>query len=112
MKQHGNVLRLTRDEEVPLGECCICQGAVAVRNIILLPSKCPTPGQGWDCEVCGLPPDGALAVLCECCYPQYLAGCTGLRYVCTGQPALDGRTPYRCVTGLHLHNRAICGEGL
>jgi NMD protein affecting ribosome stability and mRNA decay len=27
----------------------------------------PTPGRGWGCVVCGVPSDGAVAVLCDAC---------------------------------------------
>ena len=32
-----------------------------------LERRAPTPGMGWGCAVCGLPADGAVAVLCDAC---------------------------------------------
>ena len=72
------------------GPCCVCEKTgPEVRNILCLNRKGPTPGKGWGCFVCGLPRDGATAVLCDKC----LEAEAEIVYVCTGYPALDGRTP-------------------
>jgi hypothetical protein len=51
-----------------LGSCCACgcYGA-QVRNILLIQRLAPVPGTGWGCVVCGLPSDGAIAVVCNDC---------------------------------------------
>jgi hypothetical protein len=51
-----------------LGPCCACgcQGD-DVRNILMLKRLAPVPGTGWGCVVCGLPPNGAIAILCGAC---------------------------------------------
>ncbi len=56
------------DELGDLGACCacLCVGA-SVRNLVMLPVRAPVPGTGWGCVVCGLPNDGALAVVCDLC---------------------------------------------
>ncbi len=76
-----------------LGPCCICgQVDPTVRTIILLPRKGPMPGRGWGCVACGLPPDGAVAVICDKCaaLPDPSAS---LRFACRGHPGTDGRLP-------------------
>ena len=50
-----------------LGPCCQCECTDGVRNIFLLNRRGAIPGRGWGCVVCGLPPDGAVAVLCDAC---------------------------------------------
>lgn len=50
------------------GPCCACgKDDDTVRNICTLPYKASVPGTGWGCVVCGLPPDGAVTVLCDDC---------------------------------------------
>jgi hypothetical protein len=68
-----------------LGPCCTCGTTEGVTNIATLDRRGPIPGRGWGCVVCGLPPDGAVAVLCNNCF--------GLptRFACRGYPASDGR---------------------
>lgn len=59
----------TASEETPaLGPCCICEEKKeTVQNLFMLPWTAPTKGKGWGCTVCDLPPDGAVAVLCDEC---------------------------------------------
>ncbi len=55
------------DPEAPR-RCCSCfEVRSDVKNIACLPEKAPEPGTGWGCYVCGLPPDGALALVCDKC---------------------------------------------
>lgn len=81
--------KVERDDKIDLGACCACGGSENVRNIICLNRKGPTPGKGWGCFVCGLPQDGAVAVLCDDC----LEWGAKIRFVCIGYPASDGRMP-------------------
>jgi len=74
-----------------LGPCCMCETLAGVRNIIMLDRRCVVAGHGWGCVVCGLPSDGACAVLCDACALLYLAGETPLTIACRGYPATDGR---------------------
>lgn len=95
------------DDEIYLGTCCACGGSENVRNIICLDRKGPTPGKGWGCLVCGLPPDGAVAVLCDECLEQG----TAIRFVCIGYPASDGRMPIEELSGEPFeHNLAYHPE--
>lgn len=56
------------DDELNLGACCACgQIKPDVRNVMMLDYRAPVPGTGWGCIVCGLPTDGAVAVLCDEC---------------------------------------------
>ena len=77
-------------EEIDLGPCCACgKSGPDVRNVVMLSRRGPTPGKGWGCVVCGLPLDGAIAVLCDGC----LEAQAEIRFVCIGYPAEDGRLP-------------------
>jgi hypothetical protein len=77
-------------EAIDLGPCCAC-GATgpSVRNILMLPRRAPVPGTGWGCLQCGLPPDGASAILCDDCAAAEVAP----REVIAGYPAAKGRAP-------------------
>lgn len=56
------------DEPIDVGPCCACgTSGPSVRNIIALALKAPQAGKGWGCVVCGLPSDGAIAVVCDRC---------------------------------------------
>lgn len=77
------------ETDVYLGPCCACGRTQGVSNIILLQRLCPTPGFGWMCYQCGLPANGAAAVLCDAC----LESGAEIKWVCTGRPADPGRTP-------------------
>jgi hypothetical protein len=60
--------RYNGDDVQDLGRCCACgREGRTVRNVLMLPVKGPEPGTGWGCCACGLPPDGAVAVLCDRC---------------------------------------------
>jgi len=48
------------------------------------------PGTGWGCTVCGLPLDGAQAVLCDRCVAQ---GLPLIRFACLGYPLDRERVP-------------------
>lgn len=83
------------DPDAPkLGPCCICQTEIGVRTVIMLPWRNLVPGHGWGCVTCGLPPDGASAVLCDDCTAKYAADEAALAYVCRGYPPTDGRVPF------------------
>lgn len=76
------------DDHIELGSCCGCgKSGTDVRNVMMLDRKGPTPGKGWGCFVCGLPMDGAMAVLCDDC----LEADAEIQFVCVGYPATDGR---------------------
>jgi hypothetical protein len=55
------------DEDLDLGTCCACQNPdKQVRNIMSLGFRTPY-SFGWGCFQCGLPMEGAIAVLCDEC---------------------------------------------
>jgi hypothetical protein len=55
-------------ETTDFGPCCSCEKASEdVRNIVMLEQKTTIPGSGWGCVQCGIPADGAVAVLCDDC---------------------------------------------
>jgi len=89
-----------------LGPCCVCESTVDVWNVLMLRQKAPMPGRGWGCVVCGLPSDGALAVICNACAPELAHGdpVPKLRFACRGYPASDGRVPIATLTGTHDHD--------
>lgn len=72
-----------------LGPCCNCGSTGAVNNVVTLHQTAPIPGTGWGCFQCGLPMDGAIAVLCDGCLEQVAAGETEIKAVIVGQP-VDG----------------------
>jgi hypothetical protein len=62
-----------------------------VRNIVMLSHPALIKGQGWGCVECGLPCDGAIAVVCDGCLTIYQADQSALRFFCLGYPASLGR---------------------
>jgi hypothetical protein len=80
------------DVDTPtLGPCCMCETTEGVRNILMLPLRGIVKGHGWGCFECGLPCDGAVAVLCDGCFAIYQTDASALRFACRGYPASDGR---------------------
>lgn len=78
------------EDDIDLGPCCACgQSRPDVRNIMMLNQMGPTPGKGWACFQCGLPPNGAIAVLCDSCLEKQ----ADIRFVCLGYAAEAGRLP-------------------
>jgi len=86
--------------DLGLGPCCAC-GCTGpwVRNLLCLPYPAPQPGTGWGCFKCGLPMDGALAVVCDNC----LAANAPLRYACLGPPGVGNRVPIQELVGRFEH---------
>jgi hypothetical protein len=74
-----------------LGPCCICEREDGVRNIVMLERRCAVTGHGWGCYGCGLPPDGASAVLRDDCLALFKRDPSTLRLACRGYPGEDGR---------------------
>ena len=95
------------DDIAKLGSCCICEREDGVTTIVMLSVKGPVRGRGWGCVVCNLPMDGASAVLCESCLPDYAAERTPLRFACAGYPATDGRVAVDTLTKPHEHDLEI-----
>jgi hypothetical protein len=87
-----------------LGPCCVCEKTGPdVRNIIMLDLESPTPGRGWGCFACGLPLNGAIAVVCDACLER-LGQDLELKFACRGYPGKDGRIPIGELTQEFHHN--------
>lgn len=89
------------------GPCCACGSRRRVRTFVMLDAKAPVPGTGWGCVVCNLPPDGALAVICDACAAA--GGRRGetppVREVFAGYPNDGRRVPVAdCPPGEHRHD--------
>lgn len=54
-----------------LRPCCSCGKDVPCPNLVNMDRKAPVPGTGWGCLQCGLPADGAMAVVCERCFLRH-----------------------------------------
>jgi len=92
-------------EGARLGPCCVCESTIAVHTFIMLPKKTPTPGRGWGCVVCGLPSDGAIAVICDACARAFESvSAPPLHFACRGYPGVDGRVPIDTLAGVHEHD--------
>ena len=84
---------MSDEPKIEYGLCCNCYVNRAT-GVCFINRRSPTPGKGWGCYVCKLPPDGAMAVLCDEC-AEGLAKREGEpRYICTGDPAEPDRTPF------------------
>src|SRR5882724_8298573 len=87
-----------------LGACCACGlTGPEVGNLWYLPQKAPIAGHGWGCMVCGLPLDGAMAVLCDDCVAQGAE----LMWACRGYPGSEGRVGIETLSGEHRHDPAF-----
>jgi hypothetical protein len=73
--------------EINLGPCCACGGSSMVRNILMLHFEGAVPGKGWGCFQCGLPMNGASAVVCDSC----LESGAEIMEIFYGLPADGGR---------------------
>jgi hypothetical protein len=85
--------------EVPdLGGCCVCgKHGPSVRNIVMLDKRhpAPIPKSGcWGCFQCGLPSEGAVAVVCDRC----LDAKRKLREACIGPPGDNVRIAIELLT--------------
>ena len=84
-------------DEGSFGSCCECgREGPSVRNVVMLNRRGPEPGRGWGCVLCGSPPDGALAVLCDECFEKQRQGtgpANGPTNACVGYPSENRRIP-------------------
>jgi len=77
-----------------LGACCACgQEKDTTHNVLMLDKLAPQPGTGWGCVVCGLPQDGAVAIVCDNC----LTTSATINYVVDGFATDKKRKPYSTV---------------
>jgi len=81
----------TRDEGITItGPCCACRRQdVELRNVVCMAFRGPitATGKGWGCAVCGLPTDGAIAIVCDDCRESDAA----ILDVCAGYAADPAR---------------------
>jgi hypothetical protein len=77
------------------GPCCAClKQKPTTRNLLMLPHRASVPGTGWGCIVCNLPPDGAVAIVCDDC----LQSQRELQNVIFGYPMEKQRVGYEAVS--------------
>lgn len=81
-------------EVVNFGTCCSCGGTDSVRNVMCLNKRSPY-GFGWGCMQCGLPAEGAIAVICDEC----LEAEAPIREVIKGEAFKGERFPYEETAG-------------
>ncbi len=89
-------------ENFNLGKCCACETeGPTVRSIVMIERKMPRPGVGcWGCLQCGLPQQGAYAVLCDRCIETHAVP----KFVCVGPAACNERLPLDQVTEPFEHD--------
>lgn len=80
-----------------------------MRNVAMLDQKAPIPETGWGCFQCGLPQNGALAVLCDDC----IENIAPILRAYLGDPASQERIeierlsgPHRCDLAKHPEAKA------
>lgn len=104
LKLTGQKIRSPMDANPELGTCCVCERTERVRTILQLHKISPTPGKGWGCFQCGIPMDGAIAVVCDRCFDAHGQKIgDALKFACKGYPAIDGRVPIGELQGEHEH---------
>lgn len=98
-----------------LGRCCQCEKeSDEVVNIVCVPRRSVEPGNGcWGCVVCGLRPEGAVAVLCDGCLEKL--GETGEimpKFVCLGSPWRNRRMLTESLKQVFEHDMSKHPEAL
>ena len=89
--------------KLPIGQCCNCLRVEALRNVMMLHRRGPSPGNGWGCVQCKLPADGAVALVCDDCV-EIISQMVEPRprYVCTGYATEPDRTLYDDLSPEHF----------
>lgn len=88
-----------------MGTCCTCgKDAPDVRNVMMLHYRAPEAGKGWGCVVCDLPPDGAVAVLCDKCLEKMQRGAGQIVYACVGYAGENQRVRVDALTEAFDHD--------
>jgi hypothetical protein len=92
--------------DLRLGMCCIClEEHPTVRNVVMLEVKAPKPGYGcWGCFQCGLPLEGAIAVLCDNCLEEHTQNGRPISLACVGPPSENQRVPLVSLTEPFVHD--------
>lgn len=80
-----------------LGKCCICETEEGVHNVMMMHFKAPPVPDGevagWGCIQCGLPCEGAIAVLCNKCFDLLRDEKVKIRLIVVGYPYRNNRIP-------------------
>ena len=97
---------MSATDQLPnFGPCCACrESGPTVRNFMMLHLRAAVPGTGWGCVVCGVPNDGAMAILCDRCVEN--GQCPDLRDVILGLPAERRRMPFCELAEAFDHDRS------
>jgi hypothetical protein len=85
--------------------CCACGEIRVTRNVMMIEARAPASaaGKGWGCAVCGLAPDGAIAVVCDPC----LEARRPITRVCAGYMTDAGRVDRASLSAeLFEHDRS------
>lgn len=91
--------------DLDFGPCCACgHPRTTVRNIVMLHKRAPVPGTGWGCCSCGLPMDGAIAVICDPCLAQYKTAPNNIRFAADGPVLEKKRIPIDQLTESFDHD--------
>jgi hypothetical protein len=77
-----------------LGPCCTCNLKPAT-TVVFVNERAPIDGTGWGCLRCGIPPNGAVSVICEDCKKKQIP----IKKVCVGKPAEGRRALLEMTTG-------------
>jgi hypothetical protein len=93
---------MTDDDLEVTAPCCGCRRTRRL-VVVALPWRGPKRVYGWGCVVCGLPPRGALALLCAECAAAEVAPVEALAGETIGQPE---RVPVARLTEPHRHDPA------
>jgi hypothetical protein len=84
-----------RPPERVTAPCCGCRVDRKLTWLVHVSRLAPTPGTGWGCDGCGLPNNGAVALICDPC--RALGNAVVIRDVCTAVANRSGRTPIELV---------------
>lgn len=79
------------DDRPNLGSCCEC-GNNPASVMLMLHRHAPIAGTGWGCVQCGLPHNGAIAVLCNDCLSAVKEAGRDPHLVCVGFASANERT--------------------
>lgn len=94
------------DDKIDLGACCACQQPITTgsQTIVMFNLETPYSGTGWGCFQCGLPSNGASAVLCDSCTRGYAKGTVEIKEYIAGRPTEKKRGPIAELTKTFAHN--------
>jgi hypothetical protein len=100
LKNEKSMIDYHTNEIEDFGSCCACgKHGPDVRNVICLNQLAPIPNTGWGCVVCGLPANGAVAVVCDHC----LETKQKIQFACEGYVSEKGRIAVGKLQGMFYH---------